>query len=170
MQTIGILSDTHIPRTGSLLPSEVISTFKDAHVSLIIHAGDFEDLSFINDLQEIAPVRAVHGNMCNSDVRSKYPAIDTLRVEELTIGITHGYGGPEGFYDRILNIFKNFKNLDIIICGHTHKPEAFRVGEKQKIQIINPGSPTDKKFSKENTIVLLTIEERKYDVRFIVIS
>ncbi len=167
MQTIGLISDTHFPRRGKKLPQKVISTFKEANVSLIIHAGDFEDLAVINELEQIAPVSGVHGNMCNAEVRAKYPASKILHIEDLIIGVTHGSQGPDGFYERIMDTFDNGNMPDIIIYGHTHKAEQKKIG---KTLFINPGSPTDRKFAKQNSIALLKIKGSEIDIQFVLIE
>src|SRR5712692_8588346 len=59
-RTIGVISDTHIPHFKQL-PQAVWQHF--AGVELIIHAGDLSVLSVIRDLETIAPVVAVQGNI-----------------------------------------------------------------------------------------------------------
>ena len=54
-QRIGIISDTH----GLLRPQAVEAL---TGVSLIIHAGDIGSPEILEDLNRIAPVRAVRGN------------------------------------------------------------------------------------------------------------
>ena len=94
MKTIGIISDTHIPTRMAKLPREALSAFNE--VDLILHAGDFESLTVADSLEEIAPLKGVSGNMCWNEVREKFPHNLLLQVEELTIGLTHGRGGPSG--------------------------------------------------------------------------
>ncbi|MBD3223846.1 MAG: metallophosphoesterase, partial [Caldithrix sp.] len=53
---IGLISDTH-----NRLPAEVFETF--AGVDFIVHAGDIGDREIIVDLQSLAPVTAVYGNI-----------------------------------------------------------------------------------------------------------
>ena len=57
---IGVISDTHIPYRSRNIPSKVFEEFKN--VDLILHAGDIEDLSVLDELEKIAPVKAVNGN------------------------------------------------------------------------------------------------------------
>ena len=57
---IGIISDTHIPMRTQSIPKKVFDVFKD--VDMILHCGDIEVRSVIEELEEIAPVIAVHGN------------------------------------------------------------------------------------------------------------
>ena len=58
---IGLISDTHIPDRARILPQNVIEAFSD--VELILHAGDLTSPKVIDELEEIAPVMAVQGNM-----------------------------------------------------------------------------------------------------------
>lgn len=168
MKVIGLISDTHIPNRRKELPKEVIKAFKDAKVDLIIHAGDFVDLSIVPVLEKIAPLEAVHGNMCRPEVKTRFPSKKVIEIENLTLGITHGNGGSSEYYDGLFALFKSeISRLDIIISGHTHKPEAKLLNG---IQIINPGSPTDKHFAPRNTVAILEIDNKKFQYRFIEIQ
>ena len=72
------------------------------------------------------------------------------------IGVYHGSGGSKGFIERVFDFFKSRDlndDLDVIICGHTHNGFVEQYNGKL---IINPGSPFDKRFAKENTIAILT--------------
>ena len=164
MKTIGVISDTHIPTRQAKLPLDVLSVFNG--VDLIIHAGDFESLTVADALEEIAPLKAVTGNMCWNEVREKFPHHLLLQVEELTIGLTHGRGGSSGHNSRVIEVFKD-KQPDIIISGHTHMPNAEIV---EKIFLLNPGSPTDKRFAKKNTVAILRIDKSSYKYNFVQIS
>ncbi|MEJ2251511.1 MAG: metallophosphoesterase family protein, partial [Candidatus Lokiarchaeota archaeon] len=64
MTKYGIISDTHIDRSYnreklSLLLEQLREIFKD--VEQIFHAGDIIEKSFLEELNKIAPVRAVNG-------------------------------------------------------------------------------------------------------------
>ena len=106
------------------------------------------------------------GNMCWDEVREKYPRQLTLQVEELTIGITHGRGGLSGHNSRVIQSF-NSENLDIIVSGHIHMPRAEII---EGILLLNPGSPTDRRFAKENTVIILKIDNSSYKYNFVHIS
>lgn len=165
MKVIGLISDTHIPSRCKNLPKKVIKTFKDSNVNLIIHSGDFEDLSITSVLEDIAPLTAVHGNMCHLEVKRRFPSKDIIKVEDLTIGITHGSGGSSGYFERVFKTFNNEKpQPNIIISGHTHKPDAIMLNG---VLMINPGSPTDKIFAFRNSIAILEIDGAKFNYRFV---
>ncbi len=162
MKNIGIIADTHIPTRQPRLQKEVFSAFKG--VDLILHAGDFESLAVADALEKIAPLEAVSGNMCWNEVREKYPIKLTLKVEELTIGLTHGNGGrPTGYNSHLIRLFEDDKP-DIIVSGHTHTPNAEII---EGILLLNPGSPTDRRFAKENTVLILKIDKSKYKYDFV---
>ena len=164
MTRIGIISDTHIPSRQTKLPKKVFTAFKE--VDLILHAGDFESISVAESLEEIAPLKAVAGNMCWPEIRDKFPPSQFFKIEGLMIGLTHGNGGPVGYQSRIKQIF-NDQKPDIIVSGHTHNPNAEIIDD---ILFLNPGSPTDKRFAKTNSILILTITNTSYEYKFIQVS
>jgi putative phosphoesterase len=148
LKTIGIISDTHLP-DGRQLPQSIISVLKG--VDLILHAGDIISLSVVEQLKMIAPLKAVHGNMCNMEVKASLPEKLTLEIEDLKIGLTHGSGGPSGFINRILRKFHP-KIPDIIVCGHTHETKVEFIDD---ILFLNPGPGS-------SSIIILNIDKSKY--------
>lgn len=164
MKVLGLISDTHIPSRRKTLPNPIIKSFREEDVDMIIHAGDFEELSVALALEEIAPLKAVRGNMCHSSVKNRFPKKKIIQVEEVSIGLTHGSGEPMGYFKRVLNEFKGVPQPDIIISGHTHQPIA---KIENNILFINPGSPTDKYFAPHNTIAILKISGKKFIYHFI---
>ena len=65
--TIGLISDTHMPQRWPSMPTAVSQIFAD--VSMILHAGDVGELWVLDELSEIAPVIAVHGNDDTADAQ-----------------------------------------------------------------------------------------------------
>jgi putative phosphoesterase len=123
---MGILSDTH-----GQLPSKIFEVF--AEVDLIIHAGDIGSENIISDLKSLAPVKAVYGNVDQFPLVSKLPRIDFIKVEEITICLTHIVNSFKGFS---YELFKLKKKADVVIYGHTHKAN---VKTYKDILFINPG-------------------------------
>ena len=72
---IGLISDTHVPKRAICIPQKVFEVFKNA--DFIIHAGDLVEMSVIDDLEQIAPVLAVHGNMDSLDVKNALPELNS---------------------------------------------------------------------------------------------
>lgn len=138
---IGVISDTHIPDRAKYIPKEILQEFRN--VGMIIHAGDFIDLSVLKELKNFCSnVKAVWGNMDPMEVRKELPQKEILKIGNYKIGIMHGYGAPNNLIDLLTSNFKdNF--VDIIIFGHSHS--AFNE-KRSGILFFNPGSPTDKVF------------------------
>ncbi len=86
---VGIISDTHIPHFRQL-PEAVWAHF--AEVELIIHAGDLSVLSVIAELETIAPVVAVQGNIEHEEVVLKLPIKREVVVGQCRIGVVHILG------------------------------------------------------------------------------
>ncbi|MFX1511829.1 MAG: metallophosphoesterase family protein [Promethearchaeota archaeon] len=102
MKILGLIADTHIPSRQKNLPKQVLKAFEN--VDIIIHAGDFEELSVVVSLENIAPLIAVRGNMCKLGAQEQFPEIRTLAVEDKKIGVIHGDGRPYGFFERVADI------------------------------------------------------------------
>lgn len=152
IKKVGVVSDLHIPLKAKEVPEMIINRFKE--VDLIIIAGDIVSNKVIEELEKLAPVVAVHGNMDPPEVSSRLPKKITIQVNNFKIGIAHGHGSAGETKDYILSLFPD---VDCIIFGHIHKP----VNEMHNNQLIfNPGSPTDHQFTQINTFGILTIKDK----------
>jgi len=127
---IGVLSDTHI-HLAEEIPPEVIKAL--SKVDLIIHAGDFVGSDVLDGLKQIGEVKAVHGNVDSMKLRSTLPDRNVFTVEGKKIGITHGWGGPEGIEKRVKELLGD---VDIVIYGHSHRAKIERI---EKVLFFNPG-------------------------------
>lgn len=150
---VGIIADTHVPKVGEELPGEVLEQLRG--VDLILHAGDLVGLRVISRLEEIAPVKAVQGNMDYPEVRERYPEKEVMTLEGLRLGLTHGSGAPIGIERRVLALFRDM-DLDVVVFGHTHKA---LVEERHGVLLLNPGSPNDSRFHPHKSLILLHIED-----------
>lgn len=136
MKKIGLISDTHVPSRARAVPPKVFETFTD--VSLIIHAGDLTELSVISELERIAPVIAVQGNMDTPQVKAKLPTTNETLVDNYKIGIIHSLGSF-GTRQKMRKIAQSQK-LDVLVSGHLHMPS---ITWENGTLLINPGSPTN---------------------------
>ncbi|MFH1856164.1 MAG: metallophosphoesterase family protein [Candidatus Omnitrophota bacterium] len=148
---IGVVSDTHIPIAAPALPKALIDGLKG--VDFIIHAGDLITLDVVRQLEKIAPVYAVSGNMDAYEAQNTLPKKKEVRIAGFKIGIIHGWGGSGDLLSRVR---KEFKAVDVIIFGHSHKPFNQVV---DGVLMFNPGSPTDKVCANTNTFGILTLNE-----------
>lgn len=159
MIKVAVLSDTHIPIASNDLPKAVYDGI--ASVDMILHAGDLVDVSVLDKLSAIAPTRAVCGNMDNSGVRSRLPNKDIVKIGEVSIGLIHGWGPPSGLIELTR---QEFKNVDMIVFGHSHMP---LLQTKDGILFFNPGSPTDKIFAPYNSYGVLEIDGKNINPKIV---
>lgn len=149
---IGVLADTHIPISAKRLPDVVIEALKTC--DLIIHAGDIVEVSFLKELERIAPLKAVHGNMDSPEIQQKLPDQLIIEVEGRKIGVTHGKGNSTKVVSFVRELFD--KKVDIIVYGHSHTPLNEK---KDNILLFNPGSPTDKIFAPYRSFGIIEISK-----------
>lgn len=120
--TIGVLSDTH----GLLRPA-VAEAFAD--VDLILHAGDVGDPDIISELEAIAPLIAVRGNMDYGSWAERLPVVLTVQVDHHSILLIH----DTEWIDRDIDL----NNYQAVISGHTHRP---LIQKQDQLIYFNPGS------------------------------
>ncbi|MEM3442620.1 MAG: metallophosphoesterase [Candidatus Bathyarchaeia archaeon] len=135
-KTVGLISDTHIPVRAKSLPQKVFEVFEK--VDYIVHAGDLVELSVIDELEQLAPVLAVYGNMDGPDVRGKLPKLNSVKIFDWKIGVMHDPGVLFGMA-RVREIVKQ-NGFKVMVYGHTHNSHIKWEGD---ILYINPGSPTN---------------------------
>ncbi|MEM4675508.1 MAG: metallophosphoesterase [Nitrososphaerota archaeon] len=135
MVKVVVLSDTHTSSLNSF-PSKVLDEIADA--DWVVHAGDFTEVSLVNELKAYGHFKGVRGNMDSPSVKALLPEIELLEVGGFIIGICHpAEGGPPlRIEDRIR---KKFDKVDVIVYGHTHKPKN---EVRDNILYLNPGSAT----------------------------
>jgi putative phosphoesterase len=154
---IGVLSDTHVPSIMRALPPVIFEIFKG--VDLIMHAGDITELSVLEELQVIAPVEAVAGNMDDSEAHLRLPYKKVLNLGGYTIGLIHGKFKIDVQKEMIR---KEFDAVDVIVYGHSHAPFW---GKIDGVYFLNPGSPTDKRYAPYNSVAILEVnDELKADI------
>lgn len=153
---IGIISDTHVPVRAKQIPRQVFALFEK--VDYIIHAGDLVDLSVIDELEQLAPVLAVSGNMDGPDIRGRLPKLNSLRVFDWKIGVMHDPGALFG--TRKMNEIAKQHSLKVLVYGHTHNPA---VKWESNTLFVNPGSPTNPipPFINRPSVGLLTVTREK---------
>ena len=159
---IGLISDTHIPDRARIIPQKVIEAFND--VELILHAGDLTSPKVIDELEDIAPVMAVQGNMDRAN-GINLPKAKTIEVEGLKIGVIHGEVYPRADSDQLVYLAKEL-DVDILVSGHSHQP---KIEQKDRILLLNPGSPVVPRLA-DRTVMLLEINNKEVDVEILKIG
>ena len=126
--TIGLVSDTH----GWVHPF-LHEAFAD--VDLIVHAGDSGTQEVLDELESIAPVAAVKGNIDGGDLRF-LPLTFVKEIAGKRIAALHIAGNPRSPKKAALQLIRT-ETPDAIIVGHSHVPV---VGRVEGVLWINPGA------------------------------
>jgi hypothetical protein len=135
-KTVGLISDTHVPVRAKCIPKMVFKVFEN--VDFIVHAGDLVELAVIDELEQLAPVLAVHGNMDGPEVSGALPKINSLKVSDWKIGVMHD---PKTLFGMgKMREIANQNGFNVFVFGHTHNSSIKWEG---KTLYINPGSPTN---------------------------
>ncbi len=134
-KTVGLISDTHVPKRAHCIPQKVFDLFEK--VDYIIHAGDLVELAVVDELEQLAPVLAVHGNMDGVDVSGALPRLNTLKVFDFKIGVMHDPDILFGF--NMMRELVKENGFNAFVYGHTHTANIKWEG---KTLYVNPGSAT----------------------------
>jgi len=143
---LGVIADTH-----GLLRPEVFDVF--GNVDHILHAGDLGPLDLLAELETLAPVTAVCGNIDGFDVRARLPQVARIELDGFRIVVTHGdqFGSPtpEG-------VQQAFPDAEILIYGHTHRPLLTLVDVV--VTVMNPGGAGHRRFNLPPSVGILELE------------
>ncbi len=134
-EMIGIMSDSH---DNCDAIKQAVLFFNKAGCELVIHAGDFIAPFAARELKELAcPVKAVFGN-CDGEKQGLKKVFKSLgTICEEPFAFSH-----KGKSFLVTHTHFNIRNYiatgdyDVIIYGHTHKPE---IRKQEGTVVINPG-------------------------------
>lgn len=149
MKRIGILSDTH-----SCWDDRYATYF--AGCDEIWHAGDIGDISILNRLKEIAPVRAVSGNIDHGEVRRVCNELEIFEVESVRVLLTHIGGYPGKYSPGMASLLKR-ESIRLMVDGHSH---ILKVIPDHALNLlhVNPGAAGYYGWHKVRTLVRLTLD------------
>jgi len=136
---LGIVSDTH-----GLLRPEVAPALKG--VDHILHLGDVGKPSILVELEKIAPVTAIRGNVDRQGPCAKLPETDVLLIAGHYMYMLHDL--------KTLHLDPATAKFAAVLHGHTHVPNFFT---KKGVLYFNPGSCGPRRFELPVTIGLLTV-------------
>ena len=125
--TLGVIADTH----GLLRPSAVAAL---KGCSAIVHAGDIGRAELLDQLEVIAPVTAVRGNVDLKWARSLPDTADRV-IAGLRIYVLHDL--------KELDFDPRAAGFDVVISGHSHRPNVER---RDGVLYVNPGSAGPRRF------------------------
>ena len=143
---IGVISDTH-----GLLRPEALAALKG--VSLILHAGDVGKPEILDRLREVAPVRAVRGNIDKGAWAQQLPTTEVIEVGGVCLYMLHIL--------EDLDLDPVAAGFQAVIFGHSHKPSQ---EVKQGVVYLNPGSAGPRRFRLPVSLALLRIQDGEIEV------
>ncbi len=146
---VGVISDTH----GYLNPG-LVSIFKT--VDRIIHTGDIEAPESLDVLAQMAPLDAVRGNMDFGKWAARLPREDLITIGAVSVYALHDL--------TRLTIDPETAGIQVVLSGHTHRPEARWRGT---CLYLNPGSATLPRTGLAPSVALLDIRGCDIKHRFV---
>jgi putative phosphoesterase len=138
-----------MPRGTRRLPAECLRRLESA--DLILHAGDVVGASVLAELEQLAPVEAVAGNMDEPALLAALPERRVVDVADARLAMVHVAGPAAGRGDRLA---RAFPGCDAVVYGHTHVPEVTRAGD---LWVLNPGSPTERRGAQAHFMLMLEV-------------
>ncbi len=154
MTTVGLVSDTHFPRFGRVLPRTLEAGLRAAGVDRILHLGDMTDPLAIDLFEAIAPFDAVAGNNDPETIWQRYGRRKIVSIEDVRIGMVHGDAGRGTAHENAVGAFAG-ESVDVVLYGHSHRPVVDR---RAGLLVANPGSPTDKRMMPTFSYGVLTVD------------
>ena len=150
LSRVAVISDTHLPRGARTLPNACVKLLRG--VDLVLHAGDFVSVEFLEDLRGIGPpVEGVCGNMDEPALKASLPGQRVVEMGAVRIGMIHDAGPRAG---REARLAARFEDCHAVVYGHTHVPQAEWFGH---VWILNPGSPTERRRHPVHTMLVLRV-------------
>lgn len=152
MKKILLLSDTH-----SHIDNDILKYVKEADE--VWHAGDIGNLRVTDAIKALKPLRAVYGNIDDSEARSEFPLHNRFECEKVDVWITH-IGGYPGRYNPSIRqeIYSNPPKL--FICGHSH---ILKVMPDKRLGMLhmNPGAIGKHGIHKVRTMLRFELDDGK---------
>lgn len=145
---LAILSDTH-----GLLRPEVLEQLKAADA--ILHGGDINKQSIVDQLRQYAPLYVVRGNN-DKEWAESIPHDLTVTLGGVTFCMVHNKKGLPA----------DLSGVNVVVFGHSHK---YVQEEKDGVLWLNPGSCGPRRFHQEITMMMAEVSEGTIRVEKILI-
>jgi uncharacterized protein len=137
---VGVISDTH-----GLLRPEAVAPLRGS--DYIIHAGDVGDAEILKQLNAIAPLTAVRGNVDREPWARKLPETQVLEAGGISIYILHSVAE--------LDLKPEAAGFAAIVSGHSHIPKQ---EVRNGVLYFNPGSAGPRRFKLPVSVGRLVIQ------------
>lgn len=155
-----IVSDTHRNNANYLKVVERIGP-----LDMVIHCGDVEGSELIISKAAGCHVEMVQGN---NDFFSDLPREKEFMLGQYKVWLTHGHNYYISMNSEIIKQEARDREMDIVMCGHTHKP-VVDIGND--LTLINPGSISyPRQENRKPSYILMEIDnagEAHYTINYI---
>lgn len=152
---VGIMADTHDNLDAT---EKAVDFFNEEEVDHVLHAGDLVSPFTANILADLdAEFHYVWGNNegdklhCRSNLKEMGADLGgnftSLDLDETIVALLHGEN------EEIVEALAESEKFDIVVRGHTHKPEI-----REDPMVVNPG-PASGYLSDQKTVALLDTED-----------
>lgn len=144
---VGVISDTH-----GLVRPEAKAALQSCDT--IVHAGDIGSPEVLEELGQIAPLRAIRGNV---DLwAAEMQDTEIVEIDGRRLYILHDVNA--------LRVDPASERIDVVISGHSHKP---KISEENGVLYLNPGSAGPRRFTLPVALALLTISAEGLDAKIV---
>lgn len=140
---VGVISDTH-----GLLRPEAVAPLRGS--DYIIHAGDVGDAEILKQLNAIAPLTAVRGNVDREPWARKLPETQVLEAGGISIYVLHSVAD--------LDLKPEAAGFAAVVSGHSHMPKQ---EVRKGVLYFNPGSAGPRRFKLPVSVGRLVIRGGK---------
>lgn len=141
MPSIGVISDTH-----SWLRPEALEALRGSQ--MILHAGDIGAPEILKQLEQIAPVTAVRGNVDREPWARRLRATEVVEIAGVSVYLLHILAQ--------LDLKPETAGFGVVVYGHSHVPKQ---EVKNGVLYFNPGSAGPRRFKLPVTVGKLLIED-----------
>jgi putative phosphoesterase len=149
---IGLISDTH-----NQVRADVHTAL--AGVELILHAGDVGAMDVLDELETIAPVRAVYGNTDAPGQPRLAESLD-MTIGGIRVHVSHGHEIGVPTPARLLETY----DADVIVYGHTHKQLVVQADGRW---VVNPGAAGPRRFDLLPSVARMTISSGAVEIQLV---
>jgi uncharacterized protein len=149
---IGLISDTH-----GLLRRQAVEALRGSE--LIIHAGDVGDPGILKELERLAPVVAVRGNVDTEEWAEALPLTAVAEAGSVLIYVLHDVNA--------LDLNPAAAGFRVVVSGHSHKPGKI---ERDGVLYVNPGSAGPRRFQLPVSLARMDVGTTSYQVEFVTLE
>lgn len=155
-----IVSDTHGNHRNLDRALEHVGEF-----DMLLHLGDVEGGEYYIEATAGCPVHIVSGN---NDFFSDLPYEQELQIGKYKVLMTHGHSYYVSMDTKRLKQAARERGIDIVMYGHTHRPDIDLDGD---VIAINPGSLSyPRQMGRKGTYILMDVDAEgnaKFELEYI---